>query len=152
MQYFIISFSLCFACSVIVFCFIVNLRLTLFTLGMTDASIVLLSLTHKVWVVGFEEPLTCSLLVLLHLLLGVRSHLLMHLDVAGDAQQLAIGGIVTPCTHSVWSFDRLGLLDGSDVMHVHTSGDEALGLAPLAQAVGTAEHLSPQQLPLLVVQ
>ena len=127
MQYFIISFSLCFACSVIVFCFII-------------------------WVVGFEEPLTGSRLVLSHLLLGVRSHLLMHLDVAGDAQQLAVGGIVTPCTHSVWAFDRLGLLDGSDVMHVHTSGDEALGLAPLAQAVGTAEHLSPQQLPLLVVQ
>ena len=151
MQYFIISFSLCLACSVIVFCFIVNLRLTLFTLGMTDASIVLLSLTHKVWVVGFEEPLTCSFLVLLHLLLGVRSHLLMHLDVARNTQQLAVGGIVTPCTHSVWAFDRLGLLDGSDVMHVYTSGDEAIGLAQLAQATGTAEHLSPQQLPLLVV-
>ena len=82
MQYFIISFSLCFACSVIVFCFIVNLRLTLFTLGMTDASIVLLSLTHKVGVVGLEEPSTGSLLVLLHLFLGMGAHVLMHLDVA----------------------------------------------------------------------
>ena len=152
MQYFIISFSLCFACSVIVFCFIVNIRLTLFMLGMTDASIVLLSLTHKVGVVAFHEPLTGSFLVLSHLLLGVRAHLLMHLDVARNTQQLAVGGIVTPCTHSVWAFDRLGLLDGSNVMHVHTSGDEALSLAQLAQSVGTSEHLSPQQLPLLVVQ
>ena len=121
-------------------------------LGMTDASIVLLSLTHKVGVVAFHEPLTGSFLVLSHLLLGVRAHLLMHLDVARNTQQLAVGGIVTPCTHSVWAFDRLGLLDGSNVMHVHTGGDEALSLAQLAQSVGTSEHLSPQQLPLLVVQ
>ena len=104
MQYFIISFNLCLACSVIVFFFIV-------------------------WVIGFEEPSTCSLLVLLHLLLGMGAHLLMHLDVAWNTQQLAVGGIVTPCTHSVWAFYRLGLLDGSNVMHVHTSCDEALGLA-----------------------
>lgn len=94
MQYFIISFSLCFACSVIVFCFIVNLRLTLFTLGMTDASIVLLSLTHKVGVVHFEEPLTGSRLVLSHLLLCMCAHFLMHFDVALYAQQLAVADVV----------------------------------------------------------
>lgn len=126
MQYFIISFSLCFACSVIFFLFIV-------------------------WVVGFHEALPCPRFVLGHLLLCMGVHVLMHLDVARNTQQLAVGGIVTPCTHSVWAFDRLGLLDGSDVMHVHTSGDEAIGLAQLAQATGTSEHLSPQQLPLLVV-
>lgn len=69
MQYFIISFSLCFACSVIVFCFII-------------------------WVVGFEEPLTGSRLVLSHLLLGVCSHFLMHFNVALYAQQLAVADVV----------------------------------------------------------
>lgn len=94
MQYFIISFSLCLACSVIVFCFIVALRATLFTLGMTDASIVLLSLTHKVWVVGLEEPLAGSLLILSHLFFCVGAHGLMHLDVALYAQQLAVADVV----------------------------------------------------------
>lgn len=68
MQYFIISFSLCLACSVMVF--------------------------FIVWVVGFEEPLTGSLLILSHLLLGMGAHGLMHLNVALYAQQLAVADVV----------------------------------------------------------
>jgi hypothetical protein len=61
-----------------------------------------------------------------------------------NAQQLAVVGIVTPCTHAVWSFDRLRLFNGSDVMHVNAWGDEALSLAQFAQASGTPEHLGSQ--------
>lgn len=68
MQYFIISFSLCLACSVIVF--------------------------FIVWVIGFEEPLPGSRLVLSHLFLGMGAHGLMHLDVALYAQQLAVADVV----------------------------------------------------------
>ena len=118
-------------------------------LGMTDASIVLLSLTHKVRVIHFEEPSTGSLLVLLHLLLGMGAHDLMHLDVAGDAQQLAVGWIVRQSLHLL---HRLRLFDRSDVVHVHAWGDEAISLAQLAQASGTSEHLGSQQLPPFVVQ
>jgi hypothetical protein len=77
------------------------------------------------------------------------AHLLMHLDVAGDAQQLAVVRIVRQSLHLL---HRLRLFNGSDVMHVNTSGDEAFSLAQLAQAVGTSEHLGSQQLPPLVVQ
>ena len=105
------------------FFFIINLRLTLFTLGMTDASIVLLSLTHKVRIVHFEEPSTGSLLVLLHLLFGMRPHVLMHLDVAGDAQQLAVVRVVCQSLHLLHG---LGLLHRLDVVHVHAWRDDAL--------------------------
>ena len=103
-------------------------------------------------VIRFHESPSSSRLVLRDLLLCMGAHVLMHLDVAGNAQQLAVVGIVTPCTHSVWSFNRLRLFDRSDVMHVHAWGYEALSLAQLAQAVGTSEHLGPQQLPPLVIQ
>ena len=77
------------------------------------------------------------------------AHLLMHLDMTGDAQQLAVGGIVCQPFHLL---HRLRLFDGSDVMHVNAWGDEALSLAQLAQTSSTPEHLGSQQLPPLVVQ
>ena len=73
----------------------------------------------------------------------------MHLDVTGNTQQLAVAGVVCQSLHLL---HRLGCLDWSDVMHVHAWGDEALGLAQLAQASGTSEHLGSQQFPPLVVE
>ena len=66
-----------------------------------------------------------------------------------NAQQLAVGWIVCQSLHLLHS---LRLFDWSDVMHVNAWGDEALGLAQLAQSVGTSEHLGSQQLPSLIVQ
>ena len=77
------------------------------------------------------------------------SHVLVYLDVTGDAQQLAVVRVVCQSLHLL---HRLRLFNGSDVMHVHAWGDEALSLAQLAQASGTSEHLGSQQLPPLVVQ
>jgi hypothetical protein len=73
----------------------------------------------------------------------------MHLDVTGNAQQLAVGGIVCQSLHLLHSAPCLHRLD---VMHVNAWGDESLSLAQLAQASGTSEHLGSQQFPPLVVQ
>ena len=66
-----------------------------------------------------------------------------------NTQQLAVGRVVCQSLHLL---HRLRLFNWSDVMHVNAWGNEALGLAQLAQAVGTSEHLGSQQLPPLVVQ
>ena len=100
-------------------------------------------------VVHFEEPLTSSFLILSYLLRCMRPHILMHFDVAGDTQQLTVGGIVCQSLHLL---HRAPCLHRLDVVHIHTWGDEAFSLAQLAQAIGTSEHLGSQQLPSLVVQ
>ena len=83
-------------------------------------------------------PLCPTLLVRLHLFFGVAAHGLVHLDVTGDAQQLAVVRVVCQSLHLL---HRSPCLHRLDVMHVHAWGDEAFGLAYLAQAVGTSEHL-----------
>ena len=101
---------------------------------------------HIVGVVHFHEPLPCSLLVGLHLLAGVAPHLLVGLDVAGDAQQLDVGRIVTELLHL---HDGTATLHGLDVVAVHAWRDVpvghscrlALADAPLTQSVGTSPHL-----------
>ena len=103
-------------------------------------------------VVAFHESLACSLLVLLHLLLGMRPHVLMHLDMAGDTQQHDVVGIIASGSHTVGAFHCLGLLNRSDVMHVHAWRDDAFLQAHLAQSVGASEHRSTQQLPPWAVQ
>ena len=104
----------------------VALRATLFTLGMTDASIVLLLLTHKVRVIRFHESPSSSRLVLLHLLLGVASHLLMRLDVARNTQRLQVVATHVVCKvfHLLLS---LGRLDGRFVMNIHSRRDVTIG-------------------------
>ena len=79
-----------------------------------------------VGVVQFHEALPCPLLILLYLLLGVGAHVLMHLDVTRNAQQLAVGGIVCQSLHLLHG---LGCLNGMDVVYVNAWRDEALGLA-----------------------
>ena len=120
--------------SIIIFTLVVNLRLTLFTLGMIDACIVLLSLTHKVRVIGFKEPLTPSLFVLLHLLLGVAPHLLVRLDVAGDAQQ---SDVVPVEEQPLDLFHRAACFPRDDVVTVNAWCD-----VPVRQDAGSDAFLS----------
>jgi hypothetical protein len=49
----------------------------------------------------------------------------MHLDMTGDTQQHDVVGVVAAGTHTVGAFHCLGLLNGSDVMHVNALRDEA---------------------------
>ena len=100
-------------------------------------------------IIHLKEPSTCSLLVLHDLLLGMGAHGLMHLDVAGDAQQLAVVRVVCQSLHLL---HRLSLFDRLDMMHVNAWSIDAFLKAQLAQAVGTSEYLGSQQFPSLVVQ
>lgn len=77
-------------------------------------------------IVGCHEPLTCSLLVGLHLRLGVGSHLLVYLDVARDAQQLAVGRVEGEASHFLFG---ASLLYWSDVVHVNAWCDVPFGSA-----------------------
>ena len=66
------------------------------------------------------------MLVGLHLRLGVGSHLLVHLDVARDAQQLAVGRVEGEASHLLLG---ASLLYWSDVVHVHAWRDVPFGSA-----------------------
>ena len=73
----------------------------------------------------------------------------MGFDMTWDTQQFDVVGIVTELLHlhnGAATFHR------SDVVAVHAWRVDALLEAHLAQSVGTPEHRSAQQLPLLVVQ
>ena len=66
------------------------------------------------------------MLVGLHLRLGVGSHLLVYLDVARDAQQLAVGWVEGEASHLLFG---ASLLYGSDVVHVNAWCDVPFGSA-----------------------
>jgi hypothetical protein len=65
---------------------------------------------------------------------------LMHFDVARHAQELAVVRIVTPCLHTVWAVNRLGSLNGQDVVTVHARRQPSFCLASLAQSFGSAPY------------
>ena len=109
-----------------------------------------------VWVVGFHEALPCPLLVGLHLLAGVAPHLLVGLDVAGDAQQLDVVDVVGQPLHLLFG---LGRLDRHLVMTVNAGGDiwhttlgNAVSLASLAKSASPLPHHPLYLMPSLVVQ
>ena len=105
--------------------------------------------TPIVWIVPFHESLMPSCLVLGYLLLGVSEHSLVRLDVAGYAEQTAVGWIVGESLHLLYA---LATLYWYDMVHVHTRRVDTLLKAFLAQSVGALEHLSSQHLPSLIVQ
>ena len=90
-----------------------------------------------------------SCLVLGYLLLGVSVHRLVGLDVAGYAEQTAVGWRVCQSLHLLHA---LGCLHWRDVVYIHPWRVDALLKAFLAQSVGALEHLSSQQLPSLIIQ
>ena len=108
-------------------------------------------------VVLFHEPVASLLVVLFVIIRRVASHFLMHLDVAGYAQQLDVGGIVTELLHL---HDSAATLHGLDVVAVHAwryvpvwhACRLAFTDAPLAQAIGTSPHLSLHLPPSWAVQ
>jgi hypothetical protein len=75
-------------------------------------------------VIAFHEPLTSSRLVLLHILLCMGVHRLVHLDVAGYAQQTAVGWVIGELFHLLHA---LTTLHWYDMVHVHTRRVDALG-------------------------
>ena len=97
-------------------------------MGLSRWVIHLVSLIVRV--VGFEEPSTCSRLVLRHLFFLMRVHLLVRLDVARDAQQFDVLRVVRPRLHAVRSIHGVSAFDGLDVMAIDSGGYESF--APTA--------------------
>jgi hypothetical protein len=59
----------------------------------------------------------------------MRVHLLVRLDVAGNAQQLDVLRIVRPRPHAVRSIHGVSTFDGLDVMAIDSCGYESFALA-----------------------
>lgn len=76
-------------------------------------------------------------LSLLVCLLAVAPLFGMGLDMTWDAQQLDVVRVVAQSLHFG---QRLAALHRHDMMAVHAWGDEALGLAPLAQPSSPGPH------------
>ena len=81
-------------------------------------------------VIRFHESPSSSLLVGFHLLLAMAVHLLMRLDVAGNAQRFQVSLVVCQPLHLLLS---LGCFDWHLVVYVYGRAHEPFALAPLAQ-------------------
>ena len=79
----------------------------------------------------------------------MRVHLLVGLDVAGDAQQLDVADIVGQPLHLLLSLCRLY---GLDVVAVHAGTDESLAAASLAKSTSSLPDKSLHLGPALAVQ
>ena len=126
MWYFIISFSLCFACSVIVF--------------------LLYEFTHEV---VSPSVLPC-LGSLTHYLCRVAAQLLMDAGVTGKAQSLQAlkSAVDSQPLHLVFGS---GGLDGNYMMNASGTGDDTMLHALLAQPSRAPEFRDAQLLPLTAV-
>jgi hypothetical protein len=70
----------------------------------------------------------------------MRVHLLVRLDVAGNAQQLDVLRIVRPRLHAIWTVNGVSTFNWFDVVTINSGGDESIALAPFTQSASSLPH------------